>query len=93
MARALGPEVFVSQSEALRTRDDLRPVLGTLACPVLLGVGAEDALCPPSWHLEWQRLAPTARLVVFERAGHMLPLEAPAALVATVAAWLEEVGL
>ncbi len=52
MARALGPEVFVSQSEALRTRDDLRPVLATLACPVLLGVGTEDALCPPSWHLE-----------------------------------------
>jgi len=93
MARALGPQVFVAQSEALRTRADLRPVLATLACPVLFGVGAQDALCPPEWHLLWQRLAPAARLVVFERAGHMSPLEAPVALVATAAAWLEEVGL
>ena len=93
MARALGPDVFVAQSEALRTRADLRPTLSSLACPLLLGVGAEDALCPPEWHLEWQRMAPAARLVVFERAGHMLPLEAPSALVASVGAWLDEVGL
>ncbi len=93
MARALGPDVFIAQSEALRTRADLRPVLATLACPVFLGVGAEDALCPPEWHLTWQRACPAARLVVCEGAGHMLPLEAPRALGATLAAWLDEVGL
>ena len=93
MARALGPDVFVAQSEALRTRDDLRPVLSTLACPMFLGVGAQDALCTPEWHLNWQRRARAARMVVFERAGHMLPMEAPAALVSTLAAWLGEIGL
>lgn len=92
MARALGPDVFIRQSEALRMHADLRPALAALACPIFLGVGAEDALCPPEWHLEWQRFAPAARVAVFERAGHMLPLEAPTALVATLCAWLDEVG-
>jgi len=92
MARALGPDVFVRQSEALRTRADLRPALNALACPVFLGVGAQDTLCPPEWHLAWQRLAPASRVVVFEGAGHMLPLEAPSALVASLCAWLDEVG-
>ena len=93
MARALGTDVFVAQSEALRTRADLRPVLTILACPVFLGVGAHDALCPPAWHLDWQARARTARLTVFEGAGHMLPLEAPAALCGTIAAWLKETEL
>lgn len=93
MARALGPAVFARQSEALRTRTDLRPVLPTLACPLFLGVGLHDALCPPEWHLGWQRLAPHARLTIFEGAGHMLPLEAPRALAAALAPWITEMGL
>lgn len=87
MGMALGPEVFVRQSEALRLRADRVEALARLACPVLLMAGEEDALCPPAWHRRWQGLIPQAQLHI-EPAGHMLPLEAPRALADTLAAWL-----
>lgn len=87
MGMALGPEVFVRQSEALRLRVDRVEALTRLACPVLLMAGEEDALCPPEWHRRWQGLIPQAQLNI-EPAGHMLPLEAPLALAEKLAAWL-----
>lgn len=87
MGMALGPDVFVRQSEALRLRADRVAALARLACPVLLMAGEEDALCPPEWHRRWQGLIPDAELHI-ERAGHMLPLEAPRALAERLAAWL-----
>lgn len=84
MGLALGPEVFVRQSEALRTRPDLTPALAALDAPVALLCGSEDALCPPAWHRRWQGLAPRATLDVIEGAGHMLPLEAPGAVIAAI---------
>ena len=84
MGMALGPDVFVRQSEALRTRDDLTPTLAGLDCPIALLCGEEDALCPPAWHVRWQSIARDATLTVVAGAGHMLPLEAPDALVAAI---------
>ena len=78
MGMALGPEVFVRQSKALRTRDDRRAILPRIDVPVLLGCGRDDALCPPAIHQRWAAAIPDARLFVDEGAGHMLPLEAPA---------------
>ena len=46
MADALGPDVFVAQSEALRTRRDYRPLLQAIETPVFLACGEEDTLCP-----------------------------------------------
>lgn len=93
MGMTLGPDVFVRQSEALRTRDDLRPVLGTLSVPVLLACGAEDALCPPAWHECWADMIDDARLIVFEGSGHMLPLEAPDAFTEAIDRWITEKGI
>ncbi len=84
MGLALGPGVFVRQSEALRTRPDLTPALAALDVPVALLCGAEDALCPPAWHERWRRLTGRATLTVVPGCGHMLPLEAPAAVVAAI---------
>jgi len=89
MGMALGPEVFVRQSEALRTRADRVEALARLACPVLLMAGEEDALCPPAWHERWAGLIPDARLIVAPT-GHMLPLEDPAALADAVRRWAHE---
>jgi pimeloyl-ACP methyl ester carboxylesterase len=88
MGLRLGVEVFVAQSEALRLRADRRPILPDIAVPVLLGCGAEDALCPPSWHAEWAERIPDATLFVLPETGHMLPLEAPTALAKELAQWL-----
>jgi pimeloyl-ACP methyl ester carboxylesterase len=91
MAVALGPDVFVAQSEALRTRADLRPALPRLAMPVLLACGSEDRLCPPEWHRRWAKaIGANARFTEIARAGHLLPLEQSDALAQTVIGWLAE---
>jgi len=94
MALDLGPDVFVRQSEALRTRADLRPVLGGLAIPTLLLCGAEDALCPPKWHKNWaEQIGASASLRVIEGAGHLLPLERPVETREALLGWLSETGI
>lgn len=87
MALTLGDDVFVAQSEALRTRDDLRGVLPQLAVPLLIACGAEDALCPPEWHRAWAAAAPCSTLHIVEHAGHMLPLEQPDRLAHIIEQW------
>jgi pimeloyl-ACP methyl ester carboxylesterase len=91
MGMALGPDVFIRQSEALRLREDRVASLAHIACPVLLMAGEEDALCPPAWHRRWHGLIPDAQLHI-ESAGHMVPLEAPLALAEKLAAWLAVPG-
>lgn len=90
MGMALGPDVFVHQSQALRTRPDLRHVLPALDVPVLLMCGAEDRLCPPDWHQDLALSARDAVLHVVAHAGHMLPLERPDALADYLRTWLKE---
>ena len=87
MALALGPEVFVRQSEALRTRADQRDVLPTLSVPIFVGCGDEDRLCPPEWHAELAATARDAVLHVVPDAGHTMPLERPEALAPLLATW------
>jgi pimeloyl-ACP methyl ester carboxylesterase len=77
MAVRLGPEVFVAQSEALRTRKDLTPVLTQLLMPVFLACGNEDRLCPPSLHQSMARKIKHASFHNIAYAGHLLPLEQP----------------
>lgn len=90
MGMALGPDVFVRQSEALRHREDRQPALGAISVPVLYGCGREDALCPPKWHERWMAMTPHAQASVFEAAGHMLPLEAPDAFADRISHWIDE---
>jgi pimeloyl-ACP methyl ester carboxylesterase len=89
MALSLGPDTFVAQSEALRSRPDLRTVLPRLNMPVLLACGAEDRLCPPEWHRGWAaRVGDNAQVVEIDGAGHLLPLEQPQALADALLKWL-----
>lgn len=90
MGMALGPEVFVAQSEALRTRPDLRPVLRAYPGPVLLMCGAEDSLCPPAWHRDWAALAQDSVFHEIAGAGHMLPLEDAPAVASALGDWLSQ---
>jgi pimeloyl-ACP methyl ester carboxylesterase len=91
MALSLGPEMFVTQSEALRLREDLRPTLAELGMPVMLACGSEDRLCPPEWHRRWaEAIGPNARYFEIENAGHLLPLEQPHLLAEELIGWLTE---
>lgn len=93
MARNLGADVFVRQSEALRLRESRLAALADLAMPVLFLVGVEDRLCPPEWHLRWAEATPNAALHVVPNAGHMVPMERPAAFAAAIADWAKELTL
>ncbi len=88
MALALGPDVFVRQSEALRTRADQRAVVAGIDVPLFLACGSEDRLCPPEWHRHMAKQNSNAELHVIDGAGHLLPLEQPGRLGVLLKAWL-----
>ena len=90
MGMELGEDVFVRQSEALRLRQDRRPVLRKLTIPVLYMCGLEDGLCPPDWHRQWATMTRGARLAMVAGAGHMLPLEQPRAFAEAIGQWLDQ---
>jgi pimeloyl-ACP methyl ester carboxylesterase len=50
--------------------------------------GKTDKLIPPVYAEKWRQLIPSARLVLIDEAGHMLPYEQPAKFVAAVAHFL-----
>jgi pimeloyl-ACP methyl ester carboxylesterase len=85
MAVDLGPDVFRSQSLALRDRPDSTTTLEQIDCPSLVLCGREDALCPVEFHVRMAEALPAADLMVLTGCGHLSTMEAPA----TVSAALE----
>jgi len=59
-----------------------------LSAKTLLVWGASDKLIPPVYADRWARLLSRASVVQIERAGHMLPWEAPEAFAGAVARFL-----
>ncbi len=59
-----------------------------LRADTLLVWGREDKLVPPVYAERWQQLIPRAQLAWIDAAGHMLPLEQPAAVAAAIAAFV-----
>ena len=90
MGMGLGEDVFIRQSEALRTRRDQRPTLCQITVPVLYLCGSDDGLCPPDWHRQWAQMTSHATLELIAGAGHMLPLEQPLAFAETIGLWLDD---
>lgn len=85
------PEGVARALEAMRERPDSTPHLREIQVPVLVVVGEEDTLTPPS---ESRRIAegvPDGRLVVLPGAGHLANLEAPAAFDAALAEFVSSV--
>ena len=60
------------------------------ALPALVLCGQQDTLCPPARHAMMADLIPHARLEVIEGAGHLTPLEAPAAVTTALMRFLED---
>lgn len=89
MARAVGPDAFERQEEAIIGRRDGREDLGAITCPTLVLCGGEDALTPLHLHEEMADAIPGARLRVIEGAGHLATLERPEEVTAALRDWLE----
>lgn len=75
-----------AQLQLQATRRDLRPGLAGLSVPTLVIGGQQDAICPPSFHVEIAAAVPNSRLVSTE-GGHLLPLERPETVGALVNDW------
>lgn len=68
---------YTAALEAMKGRADSTPLLGGITVPVLVIVGAEDALSTPDAVAEWQLSIAGSKLVVLDGAGHLSNLEAP----------------
>lgn len=86
------PEIFAGQQHALLTRPDACPLLPQIACPTLVGCGADDNWSPLAQHEAIAAAIPGARLVSIPESGHMVCVEAPEALTAVLRDWMREQG-
>jgi 3-oxoadipate enol-lactonase len=95
-ARALTLEqpitALVTAQETIRDRVDSRPTLPTLDVPVLVLVGEEDRLTPPSDSEAMVAVLPNARFSRIAGAGHLAPLERPEAVAGLLVDFLQEVS-
>ena len=72
---------------------DLTPDLGRIDVPTLVIGGTADLLTPPAESRRMARLIPGARLVLLERAGHMIMLERTEAFDDLLLEFARELGL
>jgi len=84
-----GADQLINQNRALMQRPDARGQLPSLRCPVLVMCGDTDRLTPPDCSQEIANLVPGAELVWVPDCGHMLTMEKPALVNASLGAWLE----
>jgi len=88
MAARVGRDAFLRQQAAILGRPDSRPDLAGITVPTLVAVGEQDALTPPDRAREIADGVPGARFALIPGAGHLPPLERPAAVTALLRAWL-----
>jgi pimeloyl-ACP methyl ester carboxylesterase len=82
-----GQAVFDAQIRALVNRPPVEDLLPHIACPTLVMTGELDTWSPPLQHRQIAAAIPEAELVIVPGAGHMIQLEAPAAVNAAIAKW------
>jgi pimeloyl-ACP methyl ester carboxylesterase len=90
---AAAPPAGVAWSQrAMAARPDCWQLLAGLEVPVAVLVGEEDVLTPPSAAAAMAAGTRDAVLGVLPRAGHLTPLEAPAAVAEALLALVLRVG-
>ena len=89
MCLSKGQAMFDAQIKALLGRPPFEDLLARLRCPALVMTGELDAWAPPSQHEAIAKQIPGSQLVVVEGAGHMIQVEAPDAVNAAIARWLD----
>ena len=90
MGVRMGGDVFRRQS-ALERAGDLDRLHG-IGCPTLIVAAGQDRLRSRAESDELHAGIPGSDYVVIEESGHMLPIEAPEALLAAMLPWLERVA-
>jgi len=90
MSRDYGVGRYVAHQKACMTRPARDTTLASIRVPTLVAVGREDRITPLAQHEEMARRIPAADLAVFERCGHLAPLEAPLELAAALTKWMTQ---
>lgn len=88
MCEAGGLARFETQTAALLARPDVLPLLPGIRCPTLVGVGRGDRVGSPALHEAIAAAIPGATFMIFEKCGHMSPIEAPDQVGAALRHWL-----
>ncbi|MBC7469566.1 MAG: alpha/beta fold hydrolase [Ramlibacter sp.] len=83
-----GAGQLIRQNRAVTGRPDARAHLPAVRCPTLVLCGDADRLAPPECSREIADLVPDAQLVMVQDCGHMLTMERPEVVNATLTAWL-----
>ncbi len=79
---------IAAAARGMAERPDMTAAIGEIGCPTLLVVGAEDVISPPAEMRGMAAAIPGAKLLEIPAAGHMSPLEDPAAVNAAMAKFL-----
>lgn len=83
-----GQDMFDAQIRALLGRPEVDSLLPAITCPTLVMTGELDTWAPPAQHAAIAAAIPNSELVIVPGAGHMIQLEAPAAVNAAIKRWL-----
>jgi 3-oxoadipate enol-lactonase len=83
------PRAVAASLLGMKDRPDSTPTLGTMSVPTLIVVGSDDQLTPPALARELQAGVPGARLEIVADAGHLAPVEQPAATSAVLRNFLD----
>ena len=86
---ATDPRAVAATLLGMKDRADSTPTLATITVPTLFLVGADDQLTPPTLARDLQAGVVGARLEVVADAGHLTPVEQPAATSAALRAFLD----
>jgi pimeloyl-ACP methyl ester carboxylesterase len=89
MGMELGVDEFCRQQTAAMNRPDSSGILGSIQCPVRVLCGQEDKITPVSANRSLAGNIPGASLEVIPCAGHLLPLERPGEVSASLENFLE----
>lgn len=82
-------EAVIAANAAMAARPDSTALLPGLRIPTLVIAGKEDAIIPVEETTEFARRIPDAGLCLIPNAGHLLPVEAPAAFADALESWLQ----
>jgi pimeloyl-ACP methyl ester carboxylesterase len=88
MAERVGHDAFRLQQNAILNREDSRPSLKHISCPVQLIVGKQDALTPPDVMREIADAIPKAHYNLIDHCGHLSSLETPDEVTKLMTGWL-----
>lgn len=82
------PDIWLAQATALLARPDASALLSTIRVPTVLACGRQDSWSPVAQHEQMAARIPNAQLRIIEAAGHMAPMEQPAATASVIVDWL-----